>query len=63
LHDTTIVARIWDFGNGFTQSGNDSITTTVYAQAGLTSPKLTVIDILGCSNVITRDKIYKTCSA
>ena len=59
LHDTTIVARIWDFGNGFTQSGNDSITTTVYAQAGLTSPKLTVIDILGCSNVITRDKYIK----
>lgn len=56
LSDTTIVARFWDFGNGLTQGGNDSITTTQYSQAGLTSPSLKVTDILGCENTLTRDK-------
>jgi len=59
IHDTTIVARKWDFGNGFIQTGNDSITTTEYSQAGLTSPKLTVTDILGCVDSITRDKYIR----
>lgn len=59
IHDTTIVAREWDFGNGLTQTGNDSITTTEYTQAGLTSPKLTVTDILGCVDTITRNKYIR----
>ncbi|MDA3882129.1 MAG: PKD domain-containing protein [Bacteroidales bacterium] len=50
LSDTTIVSREWDFGNGQTVTGNDSIVQTEYAAKGLTSPSLRVTDILGCES-------------
>ncbi|MDR1760960.1 MAG: gliding motility-associated C-terminal domain-containing protein, partial [Bacteroidales bacterium] len=59
LSDTTIVSRLWDFGNNDIVPGNDSVRQTQYEDEGFTSPSLIVCDILGCCDTIVKQDYIK----
>ncbi|MEO0900085.1 MAG: PKD domain-containing protein [Bacteroidota bacterium] len=51
VHDTTLVAWSWDFGDGNTATGQ--VVSHSYAVAGDYTVVLTVTDVLGCSDTDT----------
>ncbi|GAB4406588.1 MAG: hypothetical protein OHK0039_08350 [Bacteroidia bacterium] len=52
LSDTSLVAWLWDFGDGTTST--QPSPTHVFAQPGLYSISLTVTDARGCSHTLTK---------
>ena len=54
LQSGRIVSRIWDWGDGTTSPGNDSLAVHTYAQKGTFDLKLTLVTDLGCFSAIDK---------
>jgi len=56
--DTTVISWLWNFGDN--TSSEEQNPTHIYTDIGVYDVKLTVIDILGCTNTLLKNNTVET---